>query len=210
MVHQRTPTPAISDMTVETAAATLAQAFEGTAVFDAALPSRERQRAALPGLFAALLRTCRRTGQVLHLDGGAAIAAWHPGDHVDASAFELVRSGLVLAPLYLGPIASVRLQRHDARVHRVLRPAITPGTAYLALVGVRPATQGTGAGRRVVEAALSSMRDAGYERCVLATDDEPNVGLYTHLGFEVVDQLDHPATGLRSWIMARPTGLPVR
>jgi len=156
-------------------------------------------------LFAALLRTCRRYGQVLHVDGGTAVAAWLPGDRLDTSLTELVRSGLVVAPLYLGPSATIRLQRHEALVHRSLRSAVTSASAYLSLVGVRPDAQGTGAGRRVIEAALNSMHAAGYERCLLATDDEPNVGLYAHLGFEVIEHLDALPTGLESWIMARPT-----
>jgi ribosomal protein S18 acetylase RimI-like enzyme len=189
--------------TLADAAMTLAEAFRDTRLFATVLPSRARRQTALPPLFAAMLRSCRRHGRVLTLDGGAAVAAWLPGRRLHPSVIDVVTSGLVLAPWYLGVTATLALRRHEGGVRRALVRATTPGTAYLAFVGVRPDAQGTGAGRRAVDAALESMRRAGLERCLLATDDEANVGLYTHLGFSLVEHLDDLPSGIESWVMDR-------
>jgi ribosomal protein S18 acetylase RimI-like enzyme len=191
--------------TVRDAAASLAAAFHGGRLFSFAIPDAERRSARLPWLFEGTLRHCRRHGRVLRVDEAAAVAGWVPGPRLALTAADLVRTGLLATPLRLGPAATLRLEQHERPTERELLRALTPDTAYLWVLGAHPDAQGTGAGGRALRGALASMADAGYGRCLLRTDDPPNVGFYERHGFEVVEHLTAVPSGLPSWIMAAPT-----
>ena len=81
-----------------------------------------------------------------------------------------------------------------------------PGDAYLWVLGAHPQVQGTGRGGAALEAALVAMAAAGHDRCLLRTDDPPNVPWYERHGFEVVEHLADLASGLPAWVLARPLG----
>jgi ribosomal protein S18 acetylase RimI-like enzyme len=183
----------------------LAAAFHGGALFSHALPDPQVRAARLPWLFGGTLRHCRREGQVLQVDAAAAVAGWVPGPRLALTPLDLLRTGLLATPLRLGPVATWRVERHEKPTERRLLAHLTPATAYLWVLGARPEAQGTGAGGRVLRRSLAAMADAGYDRCLLRTDDAPNVGFYEHHGFEVLEHRADVPSGLPAWILAAPT-----
>ena len=60
-----------------------------------------------------------------------------------------------------------------------------PGTAYVHFVGVDPAAQGSGLGRRLYEAFFAAMaaRGAREVRCITGPDNRDSVAFHTRLGF---------------------------
>ncbi|HSK23975.1 MAG TPA: GNAT family N-acetyltransferase [Egicoccus sp.] len=190
--------------TFRDAAAALAAAFHAGTLFGHVLPDPVTRARRLPWLFAGTLRHCRRHGHVL-TDGADAAAGWVPGGRLALGPVDLVRTGLVLTPLRFGPGATLRLERHERPTERRLVDALTPSTGYLWVLGVRPDRQGTGAGGAMLRRVLDDMAAGGHDRCLLRTDDEPNVGFYRRHGFEVVEHCTDLKSGLPAWIMAAPT-----
>jgi ribosomal protein S18 acetylase RimI-like enzyme len=174
-------------------------------LFSWALPDADARAARLPWLFAGTLRHCSREGQVHQVGGAAAVAGWVPGPRLALTPRDLLRTGLVTTPLRVGPVATWRIERHEKPTERRLVVNLTPGTAYLWVLGARPDAQGTGVGGRVLRHALDAMADAGYDRCLLRTDDEVNVAFYEHHGFAVLEHHTDLPSRLPSWIMAAPT-----
>lgn len=191
--------------TLRDAAATLAAAFHDGALFSYAEPDPDRRAHRLPWLFEGTLLHCRRHGDVHATDDVAAVAGWVPGPRLSLTPADLVRTGLIATPARFGPTATVRLERHERPTEPRLSTRVGETTAYLWVLGARPERQGQGLGGRVLTAALEAMRRAGFDRCLLRTDDEPNIAFYEHLGFRVEERLDELPSGLPSWILSGPT-----
>ena len=191
--------------TLRDAAATLAAAFHDGALFGYAEPDAVRRAQRLPWLFEGTLLHCRRHGDIDVVAEAAGVAGWVPGTRLALTPADLVRTGLIATPARFGPTPTVRLERHERPSEARLEQHLTDATAYLWVLGVDPARQGEGLGGAVLRSALAGMRAAGFDRCLLRTDDEPNVAFYRRQGFEVEEELHDLASGLPSWILAGPT-----
>lgn len=190
--------------TIRDAAATLAAAFHAGDLFGRVLPDPAVRARRLPWLFEGTLRHCRRHGEIL-VEGHDATAGWVPGHRLALGPVDLARSGLLATPARFGPLATLRLERHELPTERPLVATTTPTTAYLWVIGVRPHLQGTGLGGRLLRRVLARMHDAGFDRCLLRTDDLANVGFYRRHGFRLVEFCGDLPSGLPAWIMAAPT-----
>ena len=195
----------MSAPTLRDAAATLAAAFHDGALFPYVEPDATRRAQCLPWLFEGTLLHCRRHGGVEVAADAAGVAGWVPGPKLALTPADLVHTGLIATPARLGPTPTLRLERHGRPTEPRLLERATATTAYLWVLGARPDRQGEGLGRAALVAALASMSAAGFERCVLRTDDEPNIAFYGHLGFEVEKELTDLPSGLPSWILSRRT-----
>jgi GNAT superfamily N-acetyltransferase len=92
--------------------------------------------------------------------------------------------------------------RRPSAILRVARGVLHPGAnpvgadvAGLFSIGVLPELQGTGAGKKLVEAFLAEARNRGCKRVFLTTDrdDNENVNLfYQKLGFSLERQYETP------------------
>jgi ribosomal protein S18 acetylase RimI-like enzyme len=196
----------VSAPTLRDAAATLAAAFHDGALFGYAEPDAVRRAQRLPWLFEGTLLHCRRHGDIEVVAAAAGVAGWVPGTRLALTPADLVRTGLIATPARLGPAPTARLERHERPSEVRLEQHLTEATSYLWVLGVDPVRQGEGLGAAVLQAALAAMHAAGFERCLLRTDDEPNVAFYRRQGFEVEEELDDLPSGLPSWILAGPTG----
>ena len=191
--------------TLRDAAATLAAAFHDGALFSYAEPDEARRAQRLPWLFEGTLLHCRRHGGIEALPDAAGVAGWVPAPRLALTPADLVRTGLIATPARLGPTQTLRLERHERPTEPRLLERAHAATAYLWVLGAHPDRQGEGLGAAVLGSALGAMAAAGFARCLLRTDDEPNVGFYRHLGFEVEQELTNLPSGLPSWILSRPT-----
>ena len=74
---------------------------------------------------------------------------------------------------------------------------------HLNMIGVRRAAKGNGLGRRLIEHVhLMSREDSGSEGVTLTTEDEANVPLYQHFGYEIVGHAT-VGWGLKTWCFFR-------
>ena len=73
---------------------------------------------------------------------------------------------------------------------------------YLANIGVAPEYQGKGYASKLIKPMLERIDKTDYS-VFLETNFEGNVGLYEHLGFEVIDETLIPETEIRNWAMIR-------
>jgi ribosomal protein S18 acetylase RimI-like enzyme len=73
---------------------------------------------------------------------------------------------------------------------------------YLANIGVDPKYQGKGYGSTLIKPMLEYIEKKGYP-VYLETNFQGNIGLYEHLGFEVIDEMKIPETEIINWGMIR-------
>ena len=182
----------------------LAAAFAQDPMFRHVIPDARQRIRQLPRLFAGSLRHCARRGGVAVVDASG-VAGWVDGAHLSVGLVDAARARMLIVPVTIGPAAMGRLNRHERQTEAMIRQTCDGPFAYLWSLGVDPARQGGGLGRRTVTAALAQMRAAGYDRCVLKTEQPDNVGLYRHLGFEVAASGTVESSGLTTWIMIRST-----
>ena len=85
-----------------------------------------------------------------------------------------------------------------------LRTRALPGPHwYLMVLGVEPAHQGQGIGRRLIAPVLRQADAAGLP-CYLETELPRDVEFYTRHGFAVAEEGHVPGVGLHYWTMSRP------
>ena len=114
----------------------------------------------------------------------------------------MLRSGLIAAPLRLGPAALGRLTAF-ATASRDLRAGVVQGPFwYVGGIGVEPERQGEGIGTALMD-ELGAL--AGDPLC-LETASERNVAWYERLGFAVIAEGRVP-DGPTIWSMKRPSRL---
>ena len=73
---------------------------------------------------------------------------------------------------------------------------------YLSVIGVDPDHQGKGYGSKLIKPMLERIEKTGYP-VYLETNFEGNVGLYEHLGFDLIDETKIPETEIMNWAMIR-------
>jgi GNAT superfamily N-acetyltransferase len=141
--------------------------------------------AALPGLPAGL--TTRRPSEADHARVQATLGAWW-GD-LGGPVGELQRA-LLLPRLFFQHMTDTSTIVEDADGRLVaflvafLSPA-RPGIAYVHFVGVEPALQSSGLGRRLYEAffAVATARGAREVRCITGPSNSDSIAFHTRLGF---------------------------
>jgi GNAT superfamily N-acetyltransferase len=178
----------------------LARAFHDDPMFTFIEPSADRRRRVLPWFFGAALRLGDQQGRV-DRDAGRAAVIWLPPGRTSLGPRAMLRSGLALAPMRLGPAAFVRFARLTSAFEE--SAATVHGTTFwhLFILGVDPAVQGQGLGARLVAPVLAEADAAGH-LCYLETLSERNLAFYQRLGFAVaghVTRRDLP----EFWMMTR-------
>lgn len=154
----------------------------------------------LPWLMGRWLRACELTGAVDHIPGKA-VAGWMaPGKH-GFGPMTALRSGLAAAPLRMGLAATRRMLALEHDLHDV-PGAVDPDAWYLLAIGVDPSAQGEGLSRRLMQLGFERA-DAENRPVRLETNNERNLALYEHLGFELIGASDTPGL-VPQWTFRRP------
>ncbi|NEZ58984.1 GNAT family N-acetyltransferase [Adonisia turfae] len=188
----------------ETAADVLGAAFAQDIFMAYLFPDAATRERNLAQLFLPIIRSAMLYGSVQFAPEHG-VLAWLPGHVLPLNLFQLLRSGLIWTPLNMGFDAFNRLQAHDGFCEHVLLSKAPKAFAYLWLVGVHPQAKGQGLGKRMLQSALRDMYSSGYSTCLLRTDNEKNVPLYQHLGFEVIHTDIAPKSGLQYWLLSQIT-----
>ncbi|MEM1254520.1 MAG: N-acetyltransferase [Cyanobacteria bacterium P01_H01_bin.21] len=189
----------------KSAAKVLAAAFAQDIFMAYLFPDPVARENNLAKLFQPVVRCSLLYGGVQLASNNNGALAWMPGTQLPLNLSQLFHSGLIWAPLTIGMSAFKRLQDHDGFCEHVLLSKAPQGFAYLWIVGVHPKAKGQGLGKRMIQAALNDMHSHGYGTCLLRTDNENNVPLYQHLGFELIYTGTAPKSGLQYWLLSQST-----
>lgn len=184
----------------------LGRAFIDDPLMRYVLPDDSSRQWKLSRVFDGAINACKLLGGVKERYDGVAVvsaALWLPLRKVPLTWRTVVRSGIVLAPLFIGPIAAYRMARHESLCERYIDEIAPENCAYIWIVGVEPERVREGLGRSVVDLALLDMANQGYTSCILKTENENNLIFYSKLGFKVISDFNNPFSNLNNWIMKK-------
>ena len=92
--------------------------------------------------------------------------------------------------------------RHLDETHKRLAPS---DHFYLQTLGVDPEHQGKGYASRLLKPMFARLDEEGMP-CYLETFTEKDVQIYSHFGFDVLEESEVRDTGITSWAMLRQPG----
>ena len=188
---------------VDTGTSTIARAFSHDPLFEWALPDAATREQKLAVLHRAFLEYGLRSGlRITQSDGGRCVAIWEPPGQ-SMSLVGLARSGLLAAPLKIGPRPMARLARADAAIEPIRKEAMGDQPHwYLAIAAIDPDLQGRGRGGALLREGLARIDSDGLP-CFLDTNNEANLPLYERFGFTTVAQVEVGEGGPQGWGMRR-------
>jgi ribosomal protein S18 acetylase RimI-like enzyme len=100
-------------------------------------------------------------------------------------------------------LRGVRRMVHSSSFSLALRRRHAPfAHGYLALLAVDPRHQGRGLAGTLLRPVLARLEEHGLP-CYLETHLPRNVSFYRHFGFEVLEEVEIPGTGVRQWCLLK-------
>jgi len=147
-------------------------------------------------LFGFELRYGLRYGRVYatspRLEG---LAVWLPSGKSEITSWRAFRSGGMSLQKGLGKENMGRLLAFSDLVDKYHTKHAPDPHCYLFFLGVDPAFQGKGWASRLMMPVLLEMERKKIS-CYLNTQNERNIPLYEHFGFQVIEQVTLPGTGI--------------
>jgi ribosomal protein S18 acetylase RimI-like enzyme len=189
------------------AAAMLARSFDDDPVSRYLFPGTRRRRWSIRSFMQAAVRDALHHGEVwAAMDGSRVqgIAAWLPEGAYPLSATRQARQFGAVAVSLLTPSTvprGARLVAHTQSAHP------KEPHWYLAVLGVEPADQGRGVGRRLLRPVLERL-DREERAAYLETSKERNLTWYGRDRFELTRTLDAWQDGPPMWTMWRAPKSP--
>src|SRR5262245_50767006 len=181
---------ALCDAEFREAVALLVEAFDGSTLFQLAIPEPATRRRLVDLLFTAALKDALRFGQVELAYNGpiAGVFIWYPPGLYPLPALRM---------LWAAPLGIAKLARANMTLNRV-RPQVRHCHGYF--LGGRPGEQvGSSLARRVLEIA-----DEVGHLIYLETQEPRAVNLYTRLGFRILENgIETVPGGPLTWTMWR-------
>ena len=180
----------------------LAKAFHEDPFISWAEPDPARRPHTMARVFAGMLAYAHRCGGSLY-EPDVGSVDWRDAAAAHMGPLAVATTGTWRVALVAPPAVWMRLSAHeDAAMARVQR-YLGPGSVYLCTLGVDPSRTGHGHGSRLLQRALRKQA-ARWTTCVLRTEQPRNVPFYLKHGFTQVDEHVIEASGLRTWVFARP------
>jgi ribosomal protein S18 acetylase RimI-like enzyme len=130
------------------------------------------------------------------------VAAWLPSAKSEITFWRAFRSGGMKLQKSLGKTAMDRLMSFSAAVDNLHKKHAPYPHYYLFFIGVDPVYQKKRVASRLITPMLSWL-DMQKLPCYLNTQNEKNIGLYEHFGFQVIEQLVLPDSGIIHTAMLR-------
>lgn len=126
-----------------------------------------------------------------------------PGNSFPLGLWREVRSGMALIPVKLGIKTTLRLVNHDAVGEGWIKKNAGSKMGYIWCLGVLDSARGKGYSRLLIDQSIAHMKQQGLNEFWLKTEDPKNVIIYQKLGFDLIQELNVPSSGLKSWVMKR-------
>jgi GNAT superfamily N-acetyltransferase len=180
---------------------TLARAFETDPVISYALPRLALRVRVLPLLYEKLARVATTLGGLEILPGNAA-ALWLES-RMEAPFVLSLRLGFLRVLWLMGPVALLRLMRHESFCASRARRLGLRNFGYLWVIGVAPVVQKQGRGRFALDRSLEKLQRRGHSVCLLKTETEGSVEFYRKAGFSCLETQVVPSSGIRYWLLQK-------
>jgi len=130
------------------------------------------------------------------------IAAWFPPGKSNMTNFRLMRAGGLRLGRILGTDAILKMNRIASHIAKSHRQHLPEPHWHLFPIAVDPKHQGKGYASALMRPMLDRIENKGLP-CFLETQNESNVPLYEHFGFEVIYRETIPEVELSNWGMVR-------
>lgn len=179
----------------------LARAYLDYPLYRLLYPDQSRRELALRWYMGFMLRYSLAYGEVFTAAEGEGYFSFLKGPE-RFTYRKLLTAGLQFGPIGMGVRPFWKMMRHDNHVSGVTSRLAPPGGWYLWILGVDPAAQGKGIGRRLVRRVLEAA-DAAGAPCYLDTDRFEMLKFLRFHGFDVVHEEKAPTSGLPFWAMHR-------
>lgn len=160
----------------------LATALADDPLMRFAFAHHRRREAAMRWLYRRCVEYGCRYGEVLSTPNAEAIAIWFGPVGTKLTFGRELAAGMVTAPLQLGLKSLFRLRAYDRVRSQLHEQCVRKPHAYLFLLGVHPAAQGRGLGRKVIDPMLERADRQGLP-CYLETTNERNLSYFDRFGF---------------------------
>jgi ribosomal protein S18 acetylase RimI-like enzyme len=163
------------------------------------IPEGENRRSLFHGYLKFRMRFAFMHGEVYStspdLEG---IAAWFPPGKSDLTYFRLIRAGGLGLIRLLGLGTISRMNRIASHAAKSRKQHLSEPHWHLFPIAVDPKHQGKGYASALMRPMLERIQGEGLP-CFLETQNEENVSLYEHFGFEVIYKETFPETELPNW-----------
>jgi GNAT superfamily N-acetyltransferase len=162
----------------------------------------DQRREAMLRYYDFSMREARKYGRLVVPDGNAFGAAiWSGPLNGDRSA-QMAAEKKAFLREQMGAASLDTYARITAFMARQTGTAIPPGSWYLSIVGIAPASQGQGLGGTLLQPTLNRTDGLGIHT-YLETFTPRNMPFYERLGFKTAGGFDEPETRTRYWVMVR-------
>lgn len=177
---------ALDQSLFESAASTIALAFNDDPMFKYIEPDAQQRGDLLAKLLSATLSAHLRFGVVDTIHAGAGVALWLPPDKTEFTFFQMMQSGMLNLPFQLGLSRFGRVMHGHETTEAIHKTAAPNAHWYLAILAVNPNHQGGGIGSSLLKHGLQRA-DTDNMPVYLETFNERSLSFYSRYGFEVFD-----------------------
>ena len=130
------------------------------------------------------------------------VASWVPSEKADFTMRRMIRSGCLSILSRLGRKTVSRAMTYADYASSMHKRYAPFRHWYLMVIGVDPLYQGRGYASALIKPMLARI-DQERLPCYLDSQNEKNVPIYQHYGFEVVEEGTIPETNTTIWAMLR-------
>jgi ribosomal protein S18 acetylase RimI-like enzyme len=123
------------------------------------------------------------------------VAVWLPSSKSEITLWRAFRSGGMRLQKHLGKKIMDRLMAFSTTVDTLHKKHAPYPHYYLFFIGVDPSYRKKRVASRLITPMLRWL-DTRKLPCYLNTQNEKNIGIYEHYGFEVIEQLTLPDSGI--------------
>jgi ribosomal protein S18 acetylase RimI-like enzyme len=199
MNEDRPIEPLVKGASLGAVARTLAAAFQDDPALSWIVPDEKRREAMLPGFFQVMAEQSQRHGEILVSPDRNAASLWYPPGKVSDGVLLGLYDNLRMLAGFRGDLPrGLKVAEEMYKRHPSPQPY-----AYLRYVGVAPEAQGKGWGGAILRAGVAKAAEQG-QGVLLETATPANVGIYTRLGFEILEEWEVPGGGPQFWTMVHP------
>jgi ribosomal protein S18 acetylase RimI-like enzyme len=136
------------------------------------------------------------------------LAVWLPSEKSEITFWRAFRSGGMRLQGGLGKENMQRLMAFSDAVDRLHKKHAPNKHCYLFFIGIDPGFQGRKMASRLIRPVLGRLDHLGMP-CYLNTQNEKNIPIYQHFGFDIVEQLVLPGTEiLHTGMLRKPADKP--
>lgn len=186
------------------AGAVLATAFRGYPFFEYCFGDADGYDRMAPGMFASFVRWTMLYGKAWTLDDLTVVALRRPPGTRSMGLWDTLRSGLTFSFLGMDGATRRRFARAAPIVEETHKQIMGSQPHWHCwMMGVLPASQGTGVGGRLMRYTFDLSDRAGLP-CYLETFSRSSVGVHESQSYSVREAIQIPETPLTLYAMVRP------